>query len=898
MEEYVTIREYFDHSKQCLSVKRIVCKEMLREGADKPDKIARFGIASAAWDFQKLTEKLQKQRQEHERGTEWITAGKAATNLTLVGATTVLVALLPTPVGGAVIAAGAIIAISNAGKIMLSDFSFDHVIKQKEKEFNKHADQIVANDFQRRFAQNDARLKELSQQIEDKEKTPQDAIDELLKENDVFSSNSILKDIHPDQKPEMLYQMTKAVERRAKDLASFLNDRVDNIETRVTKLEKRSEQINEMVKNHIKETNRQIGEISQHLENVGNQITAINGQVISNSNHITENAQDIQHLQGFIFENMSPEQQIRALDSGFFKGLPAGDKDKLKIKAETAKEQKELVGTLNTMAASAALAGRVSELLDAPEDVQRAISVAGTAFNAAAQFASGNYIGAAMSALSLFGKKKRTDPAAARHKQVMKSLNKVLENQGEIFKGIDALAENQGQLMKNQHSLMKGLINIGNIIEKNHKVVMDKLNAIHVDVLYNRVILSDLVRQGLDDGRNFLKFRSDEGHDYANGQFPSYEHQRGHFNSFAHTKFWPCWSGLERVFRIDNRVHSAIQMASNDGQRVGTTKNFRETLLQPAIDLLFSGYQGNKLNTAILGLISPYQKVSTLEGKLDDIAKIKSSTQPGFNIVAAYLKTPVDPDIILEYGRAAIDMHEYFPLMKTSADDENKLKTLFELKQEGETTNSRGKELLEDYRRYVALAIAQQSLIAGDGIITLAYEQVEKKHKGEDAPLYDKVMDALEYNLIFRQNFAIYLMQKELPKTNNNELSYRFVYESGFKPTNLLSGNKWKFEVNDNKKWALRLRKKEMQGEVVVKEKILLELPHPTALAQGVMRHTPDTPQLMAMIRSVAEALMEYDHEWRDENLTAKEKEVFEQLIVYSVEHLVPDPQKEQEDVA
>ncbi len=887
MEEARTVREYFNGSKQCLSVKRIVCKEMLREGADKPDKIARFGIASAAWDFQKLTEKLQKQRQEHERGKETTKAIKVAANLTVVGSTTVLATMITGPVAGPIIATGAIVAMSNAGKIMLSDFSFDHILKQNEEEFNTHADQVIASDFQRRFSENNARLSELSEQISNGGKTAQDAVDELLKEGEVFSSDSILKDVNPNQRPEILYQMTKAVERRAKDLASFLNDRVDNVATRVTKLENRAEQINGMVERHWKETNRQIGVINKRLGNVEGQINAINGQVINNSANITKNAQDIQYLQGFTFENMTPDQKIRALDSGFFKGLPAGDRDALKEKAKAAREQQELVGTLNTMAASAALAGRVSELLDAPENVQRAISVAGTAFETAAQFASGNYIGAAMSALSLFGKKKRTDPAAARHKQVMKALGKVLEGQHDILDGLDTLSENQAQLMKNQQSLMKGLVKLGDIIEKNHKEVMDKLTVIHEDVLYNRVILAEIGRQGLDDGRNFLKSRSDEGHNYAGGDFPSYKEQRGHFNSFALTKFWPCWSEMERVFRIEDRVHTNIQMASNDKpQRVNATKNFREKLLKPAIDLLLAGYHGNKLNTSLLGLISPYRMVTALEEKLEDLADINPSTQPGLNKVAKFLETPVDPDIVLEYGRAALEMHDYFPLMRSRADEETQLKTLFELKQEGETKNSRGEELLKDYRKWVALALAQQSLIAGDGIIPLAYSQIKKKHSGGDAPLYDKVMNALEHNLILRQNLAIYTMQRELPKTDNNTLSYRFVYESGFKPSNLFSTDQWKLEVN-NQTWALRLS-----------DQVLIDLPHPTALERGVMRHTPDTPQLMAMIRSVAEALMEYDHEWRDENLTAKEKEVFEQLIVYSVEHLVPDPQAEEEDVA
>ncbi len=833
--------EYVRASIAPLFVQRIVCRELLiGQPESRPQET---GIATLSSRIKDISGKVAAKRREYEFGSKAYAAGKIATNLTMVGWTAGLAAVVTGPVGVS------IMAISGAAKVMLSDAVWDHAIKKRDEKVNASMNAFLRQQFEAQGI-----TKSQLEAMQREGLTPKQIHERLIDRNRIFGDGGSLADWDEKDQPEFLYQMTRALDAKMNDLGSIMDTRLDTVEEDIAELQRFSAGMAQYAMDNrarIEAVERSMAVVQHNLSALRNGLKMLDGRVSTNETHIAQNARDIGFLQHFVYEGLDPDQQIEALNSGFFKGLEEADREKLKAKAEAAQARKELIGTFNELASGFALAGELGHLLDVPPDVQKAIGVAGTAFQAASALASGNYIGAAMSVVGHFKK----DPAAERHKQVMETLGHLLKGQQRLLEGQQKIYKAIGQSLKNQQRIFEAVAELGKFVQEAHKEVMDKLDRIHENIGYVRVMISEQARINLDKGHSFIAHLKDATY---NG-LATYADRAEHYKTYR-SLFKACWDHCEAVFASPD-MHANIAMASTEmPRRQGATKAFREQILQPALNFLVSAFPHQSQDQALSMLLYPSERIAHLATKFDDV-KLEPAQQPAANLsfIKASLHKPVDPDMVLEYGEVICQLHGYHPLIR---DDEQELIPFEEL-MDHPPANAKGKDLLPYYLRSLNLAIAQQALVAGDGIIPELYASL--KAQDERAPA---ARSALKHNGLLRSNFAVYLTRQALSASGNSTVSYGFSYRGDFDMNPLFP-----------EPFAGRINGKTLD----LGDGIILDLPHPMQLGQGMLRHTPDTPQLLAMRRAVAETLMEYSYpEWSQEVLLPHELETFRESLIYS----------------
>jgi len=536
-----------------------------------------------------------------------------------------------------------------------------------------------------------------------------------------------------------------------------------------------------------------------HLESIVSTQKQIKAELNTLNERTGKTEQGVMFMQQYMFSNMKPREQLAALQQGVFPDMkPAARRnleDKISVVKRRADLDKRMASYLNGAAELVTLAGKLGVDSEIVGEADKMVNMGNVAFSAYQSFSSGNYLGAVNAIAGLFGGGGR-DIAGERHEQVMKLLNKMYhkidivdQKINVIDQKIDALAEGQKVIVANQKLIVQELVGIVEQMEKNHREVIEELQEIHGDVLYNRALIGQRVEEEYGQCAN-ITYHPREKRRLINTAahiYPSVEDFEYLSRNFP-SAISAC------LTRIDKIVDSGKDFLKNPFwlESYKTTTNgiggFLEKVHTPSLSLLRNEtLLANENNAALLevaigsvenrlgSLLAPMHDVARLDVKL--AAPIEGWEQrfpkadPFLNPLSELIENALSPEAIQMHVGYVLDLHVYDQLLTPSFE----LYSLNELVTE-KTVRESGAVRLDRALSLVDVAIAQQTLQAGDILLPVLREifsnyveikQLPAKFRpGTLTALYDEAVQLLNNNALLARNFVLYKLRHEITKHN------------------------------------------------------------------------------------------------------------------------------------
>lgn len=314
---------------------------------------------------------------------------------------------------------------------------------------------------------------------------------------------------------------------------------IKDLKERAMGVEKKTQALVNEYHNFVKDNNDTLDRLNKNIKTASDNLQKLEKKVkdntedirknaaatAENSKKIRQNEKRLNYIEGFIYGQMNPQEQLEALDNGFFNELPPEERKELRDTAELKKFIAQDIGKY-AQGASAALAladsinGITGNRIPIPDEVRIGVAASSHLVELGLSLIPpANYIGAMNAVTQLVGLgSKQVDVGAARHEQVMQTL-------GQLLQGEQQIIDNQGVLLKNSEYLIKYMDQLSDtqIAMFNRLIKIEE--AINVVLLSQEDILKKLVEMD----------RKIENHYRAMmEQFALLSHQisLGHFNMY------------------------------------------------------------------------------------------------------------------------------------------------------------------------------------------------------------------------------------------------------------------------------------------------------------------------------------------------------------------------------
>ncbi len=603
----------------------------------------------------------------------------------------------------------------------------------------------------------------------------------------------------------------------------FMAQRLENIsKVSLNELAKQGAQLNdvEIKVDELQRTSKALWQTQQNLTQrmvrLENNVSEIQTGLSDLSQRTDKNESDIRYLQDALFSKMNPKEQLEALQNGFLATMPKEERDKLEEQVRLAEKRQEIIddmnGYINTGGQLYNIASNLGVSGPFMDNAKTAIEVGQIAVEAFVNFSTGNYLGAISAVSNVLGiGRKGPDPAAERHQEIMNKLGELLAGQKRMDKKLDVIIETQKTIIQNQKAIFEAIVELSKQVQSQYESLMQRLDEIQTDVLRNREVILDGVVGDVKFCREIVKDAVSDHFDPNTMRFASIKLQQENFFN-NREKYNPC---IDTLFKVMAGLgdSDAPFMAYNwflknyQGDSVLKGRNqieaFNDQVWNPAWNLYTSLVKTIDANT-LIPLTNPVTTVSGILARRDAITKLKSSlTYPsrwteelsaGAAPLGKLLGSYYSPEAIQYYSAHAL---RFYPYLDLRSPNKQRLKTIDELKKTSATANkaSDAKTMLRVTASRLDLAIAQQSLLAGDALLPLMYDHFIKQERcsvlNNPTELANVANEgaftkALEHNPTLARNFTMYAMRLEVTKTSgereNPFIPYHFAINS---PTNL-----------------------------------------------------------------------------------------------------------------
>jgi hypothetical protein len=261
-------------------------------------------------------------------------------------------------------------------------------------------------------------------------------------------------------------------------------------------------------------------------------------------------------------------------------------------------------------------------------------------------------------------------------------------------------------------------------------------------------------------------------------------------------------------------------------------------------------------------LFLPVTTIQGLEAKLPTAAPI-DSLRFGRDI-AALIVVPLSPEAVLQHAEFLIDFHFFYMLLDPFDSglpiSEEKL---FAFR---EPVRDTGKDALRQTRNLLDIAIAQQTLLAGDAALPAMYDLFARQTDSasvEDRRRFKVMTDMLAANALLADNFVKYALWRDVKK-NSNAMTYHVALGSD-DPLMLSRATSlpWKFHFSaDTVKERVgnnRETIKQAKGWSVKFGERYYELPTANALEDGKLQLPTALPRLLAVRDRVIDEIVTYE---------------------------------------
>lgn len=505
-------------------------------------------------------------------------------------------------------------------------------------------------------------------------------------------------------------------------------------------------------------------EIRDDLNILSGKVHENTKKIDENSKSINQNKKDILFLKDFMYGQMSPRQKLLALRNGQYGANFSSEKKKL-LKAQlkfNANVGDFLNGANQVMGIAQNLGIKI------PKFASDSLKIGQVAFNAISKLMSPSpdFLGAALSISGLFTK--RTDPAAARHKQVMQAL-------GVINQKLDVVLENQVSMLKNQQAMMQNQVNIlktldaiSKQISESSQLLYDKIELTRWDIQVNRRTIKEELSEPLASCSYFLSTLNEN---MTSVDASPYEIRKNHFEANSEE-----YQNCSMVTVIMNRIrkegdfsmlfNKALEDNSDDASQMPYIQKFHYKIFDNFLKI--AGRENYK--KAILLAMAPLGKSTDVHNTYVKISKQEEKDvngffndrywryQNGFLDLENIIRNPLSYQATLEVNEIINQVFFYKDIIKYG-----RFPTFEDLvKSKGLGKSSFGFKILENLKLLIDMSIAQVNLLNGQMIIPYLYKSlIENKNINE-------IREILKLSPLIRINFLNYMVIKNIERKTGN----------------------------------------------------------------------------------------------------------------------------------
>lgn len=601
-------------------------------------------------------------------------------------------------------------------------------------------------------------------------------------------------------------------------------------------------------------------ETKDRLDKMQETQTQIQSGVEQLNQKVGQTQKDIEFLQQFMFGKMTPAEQINALQQGIFPSMPESERQGLLNKIALEKKRQEFnqhvsdylngAGQVLNIARKFGVAGPFIE------KAEQVVNIAANAFNAFTAFSSGNFLAGVGALANIFGIGGR-DIAAERHEELKKMLGAVYEQVNLIDRKIDALLKGQETIIKNQQLIFQSIQQLSEQVQSNHRQVMDKLQEIHGDLLYNRALQRAEIEAEYELCRRFIV--NNQGKkiiDTAKGLYPTHEQFLTLFDTTRLDTFRRCETRLQLTRTGPREFHKTTFWIESYKDLGGTSNitNIISLVYKPLLDLIIVDSSAVPISSDLrfISLLAPMARVQDIDLKIREVANPFNATQ--MQEFKELMGPLLYPSMVQRHTGFVLDIHYYHQI--TDREDRplsfNEVKALKQVRQTGLD------DLLEA-QKLVDTAIAQQVLLSGDVVLPII-EDIIKKPAGSGAveALRAKALAGLKNNSLLARNFAMYSIRKEVA-SKSKFLIYSIAL-GGKSNLSLLrdaTSFPWEFSWSDVEVKQGNIVTQPMGWSVKLGD-IFIALPTSDELLEGRLVYNPDLNMLLGLRSRILDEINSY----------------------------------------
>ena len=647
-----------------------------------------------------------------------------------------------------------------------------------------------------------------------------------------------------------------------------------------------SEQIEQNNKNIVglARTFKQFAEQNQkQLESLIESQTEIKTGIENLNNRVDQTHQSVEFIQEFMFGKMTPAEQRNALERGIFPDMPEDQRKDLEEKIKLTEKREEFNQTVNSYLDGAAQVLNIAKNFGVEADlvnkVENAVNMGTQAFNAVAAFSSGNYLAGVSAISNICGFGGQRDIAGERHEQILNMLGDIYEEIGVIHQKLDWLKEGQERIMKAQQQLFDAVITLSEQVMTNHREVIEKLQEIQGDILYNRRLIADTILEDypLCDA---LVIDMNTGKEIINtgeNLYPNHNDFVDLYNDFKN-EYQICVTRQRKTRGINGNFHTIFHLETYKDE-VNKVEDYITKIYNPALNFLTNTNEisPKTFDERVSSLMSPMVDVKGLETKIPEIIYADQRRfQRSFQILMDSL---IAPSIVKMHTDYILNYHFYYQLIDSSTNNPFTLNELLDL----QDINRLSLRALYESLSLVDISIAQQCLIGGDFLLFLMSEVFKRQSNTpteDDNGLFLEAKTLIKYNSLLARNFIVYILRKEI-LANSSALNYSialsinndssllkeitdFAWDFQWSENNIMSDN----QILQPKGWSAKI------------DDSYISLPQADELSMGKFIYPPDLYMLMSLRTRLLDEISSYNI---FDGMSDNKRLIFNEMVLNSI---------------
>jgi hypothetical protein len=615
-------------------------------------------------------------------------------------------------------------------------------------------------------------------------------------------------------------------------------------------------------------------EQSQALLDLQERQEVINSGLLDLSKQVGENTQVLDFLQQSLFDNLSPDEQLQALQLGYYaRNMPEKERRLLEQEIEITRERQKLVEDVTSVLEAgqhlATIAGGLGLDPKLTAAIQEAVNIGQSGVEVATSLMADNYLAAASSLIGMFGGGRR-DVGAERHAQVMKMFKGLYQHMEVVQAKLDALQEGQQKIIENQQKIFAAVQEVHRQVVTHRAESQEQLDRIYQSLLVNRRLLLHSATAGYEacrllvetdtPGTPFLDTRC--------GIYPSRQRFESWWRAVSPTYYRACTEQLINT-RIGQHVNASFTLEAlvgNEPEDAEEIEILLHEVYKPSLGLLqrHAARAGFNTEAAEAALFLPVKTAAGLDAKLattPDLTALDRLWAPLDRLLAH----PLSSSAVNTHAERVANVHFYYLLVP---DDQN-LAPLTDLA--AGKVRTTGKIQLRDALALLDITAAQRNLVSGDVLLPILWdilltglrEDAGEKEKADVAT----VLRLLHHNRLAARNLLVWGLRRKLLEGDVAWARYqvasrasrpRFLKEILGLPFDLVTDTRSEWGA----RWALRLGTVDLRKLSVdppSESDLVLPLPSAAELISGDLLPAPDLQDLLATRQWVIDELISYE---------------------------------------